>query len=443
MRVNFTQAIRGQFFDIAEVGSAAEDLKANARHIDDGLLFLNGGTIAALLPWEEGCSLLRTENDYLDYRDKLIVPGFVDTHLHYPQTEMIGAYGEQLLEWLQTYTFPVESQYVSHDHATRMSAFFLSQLLSNGTTTALVFGTVHPQSVDALFSAAEHVGMRMIAGKVMMDRNAPDYLTETPEQSYQQTRELIVRWHNRGRLNYALTPRFAPTSSPELLAAVQQLREEFPDTWVHTHLSENSDEVEWVKALWPEHASYLDVYHHYKLTGKRSVFAHGIHLQDCEWDCLHHTDSSLAFCPTSNLFLGSGLFNLKKCQQKGVRMGIGTDVGAGTTFNMLQTLGEAYKVAQLQSYRLCASEAFYHATLGGAHALDLDDKIGNFQTGKEADFVVLDPAVTPLQKLRYANSRDIYEKLFVLMMLGDDRNIYHTWVDGKCVWQRDVLEVAA
>jgi guanine deaminase len=443
MVVNYTQALRAEFFDITRPGASAEELAAHARHIEDGLLFLNGGTATGLMPWEEGRSQLRHDGDYLDFRGRLIIPGFVDTHLHYPQTEMIGAYGEQLLEWLQAYTFPVEGQYVSHDHAARMSAFFLSQLLSNGTTTALVFGTVHPQSVDALFSAAERVGMRMIAGKVMMDRNAPDYLTETPEQSYRQTRDLILRWHRRGRLNYALTPRFAPTSSPELLGAVQKLREEFPDTWLHTHLSENSDEVAWVKSLWPEHDSYLGVYHHYNLTGRRSVFAHGIHLQECEWDCLHRTDSSLAFCPTSNLFLGSGLFNLKKCREKGVRMGIGTDVGAGTTFNMLQTLAEAYKVAQLQSYRLCASEAFYHATLGGAHALDLDDKIGNFQTGKEADFVVLDPAVTALQKLRYANSRDIYERLFMLMTLGDDRNIWQTWVDGKCVWRRDALEVAA
>lgn len=435
MVINYTQALRGQFFDITRVGAAAENLAANARHITDGLLFLDGGIIAALLPWEAGHRLLRNEKEYLDYRGKLILPGFVDCHLHYPQTEMIGAYSEQLLDWLQTYTFPVESQYASYDYAARMSAFFLSQLLSNGTTTALVFGTVHPQSVDALFNAAEQIRMRIIAGKVMMDRNAPDYLMETPEQSYRQTRDLILRWHKRGRLNYALTPRYAPSSSPELLTVVQKLRKAFPDVWVHTHLSENSDEVEWVKALWPEHASYLDVYHHYGLTGRRSVFAHGVHLQDCEWDCLHSTNSSLAFCPTSNLFLGSGLFNLKKCRQKGVRLGIGTDVGAGTTFNMLQTLAEAYKIAQLQGYRLCVSEAFYYATLGGAHVLDLDEKIGNFQAGKEADFVVLDPAVTPLQKLRYANSSDIYEKLFMLMMLGDDRNIWQTWVDGKCAWQ--------
>lgn len=443
MTTPYTTAIRSRFFDITAVSEDAEAVAQHARSVEDGLLLLHEGKTVALLPWDEGKTQLRHEHDWLDYRGKLIVPGFVDAHIHYPQTEMIGAYGEQLLSWLENYTFPVERQYHNPDHAARMSAFFLSQLLGNGTTTALVFGTVHPQSVDALFSAAQRLNMRLIAGKVMMDRNAPDYLTESAEQSYQQTQALIARWHNRGRLGYALTPRFAPTSSPELLAVVRRLREEWPDTWLHTHLSENIDEVAWVKALWPAHEGYLDVYHHYRLTGKRSVFAHAIHLQEPEWECLHSTDSAVAFCPTSNLFLGSGLFRLQTCRQKRVRMGIGTDIGAGTTFNMLQTLGEAYKVAQLQSYKLCASDAFYHATLGGAHALDLDDRIGNFMPGKEADFVVLDPAVTPLQKLRFANSRDIYEQLFLLMTLGDDRNIWQTWVDGRCVWRRDALEAAA
>ncbi len=435
MSVTCTQAIRGSFFDITAVVDTPAQLPEQARYIEDGLLLLNGGEIVSLQPWEEGRLQLADDVAVLDYRGKLIVPGFVDTHIHYPQTEMIGAYGEQLLEWLQQYTFPVESQYHCPQHAAKMSAFFLHQLLSNGTTTALVFGTVHPESVDALFTAADGLGMRLIAGKVMMDRNAPDYLTETPEQSYQQTRALIERWHNKGRLSYALTPRFAPTSSPELLSKVSQLKAEFPDTWMHTHLSENPQEIEWVKSLFPAHKNYLDVYDAYQLTGRRSVFAHCLHLEEEEWDCLHKTDSAVAFCPTSNLFLGSGLFDLKTCWQKGVKMGVGTDVGAGTTFSMLQTLGEAYKVGQLQRYKLAACEAFYHATLGGAHALDLDSRIGNFSPGKEADFVVLDPAVSALQQMRHANSKDIWEKLFVLMTLGDDRNIAATWVNGQCVWQ--------
>jgi Cytosine deaminase and related metal-dependent hydrolases len=203
---------------------------------------------------------------------------------------------------------------------------------------------------------------------------------------------------------------------------------------MQTHLSENPNEVAWVGDLWPEHERYLDVYHHYGLTGERSVFAHGIHLHESEWRCLHDTGSAVAFCPTSNLFLGSGLFRLPTCWQHKVRMGIGTDVGAGTTFSMLRTLGEAYKVGQLQSYRLRASEAFYHATLGGAHALRLDDKIGNFTPGKEADFIVIDPDVTPLQRLRNRRCKDIYEQLFVLMTLGDERNISETWVNGEQVW---------
>jgi len=429
-----TTAIRASFFDFTGVAKTAEEIADRARYIEDGVLLLEAGRIVGLHTWDARPQL---PDEVLDLRGKLIVPGFIDTHIHYPQTEMIGAYGEQLLEWLNHYTFPVESQYHCADHAAAMSAFFLQQLLANGTTSALVFGTVHPQSVDALFSAADAINMRMIAGKVMMDRHAPDALLETPEQSYADTRALIARWHGRGRLSYALTPRFAPTSSSALLDKVQQLRQEFPDVWLHTHLSENPQEVAWVKALFPQHEGYLAVYHHHQLTGRRSLFAHCLHLEDREWQCLHDTDSAIAFCPTSNLFLGSGLFNLKRSWQQGVKVGIGTDVGAGTTFNMLQTLGEAYKVGQLQQYRLSAAEAFYHATLGGACALDLHDHIGNFTAGKEADFIVIDPAVSPLQQLRLGNSKDIWEQLFMLMTLGDDRNIAQTWVNGCAVWSRD------
>jgi len=431
--------LRASFFDFIAPVEQPEALSDAARYYADAVLTLRAGKVVSLEPWESVADHIDM-TQVKDLRGKLIVPGFVDTHIHYPQTEMIGAFGEQLLAWLDNYTFPVEQQYHCPTHAAKMSAFFLQQLLSNGTTTALVFGTVHPQSVEALFSAAEQLNMRLIAGKVMMDRNAPDYLTETAEESYQQTRALIRRWHQRGRLGYAVTPRFAPTSSPQLLERVGQLRDEFPDTWLHTHLSENPQEVAWVRSLFPQHKSYLDVYHHYRLTGPRSVFAHCLHLHDSEWRCLHDTGSAIAFCPTSNLFLGSGLFDLKRCWQEKVRMGIGTDVGAGTTFNLLQTLGEAYKVGQLQHYKLTACEALYRATLGGAQALDLDDKIGNFSPGKEADFVVLDPAVSPLQQLRYANSKDIFEQLFVLMTLGDDRNIAGTWVNGQPVWQKESVD---
>ncbi|MGQ6312905.1 guanine deaminase [Serratia sp. IR-2025] len=435
MALQFTTAIRGNFFDITACVEEPQQLDERLRHIPDGLLLLNEGTIVWFGSWQQGEALLPPGFAVTEYRDKPIVPGFIDTHIHYPQTEMIGAYGDQLLGWLNNYTFPTESRYGCEQHADEMSAFFLRELLSNGTTTALVFGSVHPQSVDALFTQAQTLNMRLIAGKVMMDRHAPEALLETPEQSYRQTRALIERWHGKGRLGYAITPRFAPTSTPALLAQVQRLREEFPDVWLQTHLSENPQEVAWVKSLFPQSQSYLDVYHRYGMAGGKSVFAHCLHLEEQEWDCLCETRSAIAFCPTSNLFLGSGLFDLQQAWRKRVKLGIGTDVGAGTTFNMLRTLGEAYKVGQLQHYRLSAVEAFYHATLGGARALALDDKIGNFNVGKEADFVVLDPAVTPLQQLRYANSATSAEQGFVLMTLGDDRNIYRTYVNGKVVYQ--------
>ncbi|HEJ9171352.1 guanine deaminase [Serratia nevei] len=440
MALQFTTAIRGNFFDIAACVEEPQQLDERLRHIPDGLLLLNGGVIVWFGSWQQGEALLPPGFAVTEYRDKPIVPGFIDTHIHYPQTEIIGAYGDQLLDWLNNYTFPTESRYGCERHADAMSAFFLRELLSNGTTTALVFGSVHPQSVDALFSQAQTLNMRLIAGKVMMDRHAPQALLETPEQSYRDTRELITRWHGKGRLGYAITPRFAPTSTPALLAQVQRLREEFPDVWLQTHLSENPQEVAWVKSLFPQSQSYLDVYHRYGMTGGKSVFAHCLHLEEQEWDCLCETRSAIAFCPTSNLFLGSGLFDLQQAWRKRVKLGIGTDVGAGTSFNMLRTLGEAYKVGQLQHYRLSAVEAFYHATLGGARALSLDDKIGNFDVGKEADFVVLDPAVTPLQQLRYANSATPAEQGFVLMTLGDDRNIYRTYVDGKVVYQAAVSD---
>lgn len=441
-----TRAVHGNFFDIREPVLHPKDLETQVRYIEDGLMLLSGGHIAWLGSRQEGIGKLAQVAPSLeidDYRDKLIVPGFVDTHVHYPQTEIIGAYGEQLLEWLTRYTFPAEQQYHCADYSKRTSKFFLNQLLLNGTTTALVFGTVHPQSTDALFKEASNINMRLVAGKVMMDKNAPNSLLETPEESERDTRALIARWHNFHRLSYALTPRFAPTSSPELLSKVRLLKQEFPDVYIHTHLSENVEELSWVKEMYPEHQNYLDVYHQYALTGERCVFAHCLHLDDSEWNCLHNTDSTIAFCPTSNLFLGSGLFDLHKSWQKQVRVGMGTDVGAGTTFNMLETLSEAYKVGQLQHYRLSAFEAFYHATLGGARALHLDDKIGNFNIGKEADFVVLEPGASALQKLRVTNSKTLAEKLFVLMILGDDRNVYSTYVDGEQVYVRDVLQGGA
>ncbi|OTG57378.1 guanine deaminase [Acinetobacter sp. ANC 3903] len=428
------RAVRGRFLDIQHTVSQASDIAPAIRYIEDGLILLNAGKISWFGTWEEGKDLLSTDTPFEHYPDKLIVPGFIDTHIHFPQTEMVGAYGEQLLEWLNSYTFPTELQFKDKAYADKIAQFFVQQLFKNGTTTALVFCSVHTESVDALFEAAEQQQMRLIAGKVMMDRHAPDELCDTAESSYHDSKALIEKWHGKGRNLYAITPRFAPTSTPEQLARAGQLKAEYPEVYVHTHLSENKNEIAWVKELFPEQKGYLDVYYHYGLTGERSVFAHCVHLEEAEWDCMHATHSAIAFCPTSNLFLGSGLFPLKKTWEKQVKVGLGTDIGAGTSFNQLQTLNEAYKVQQLQGDKLSAFESLYHATLGGAKALDLDDKLGNFNLGKEADFIVLDLKATALQALRQERAKGIEDALFALMTMGDDRNIHATYIYGTPVY---------
>ncbi|WP_409421524.1 guanine deaminase [Pseudaeromonas sp. ZJS20] len=406
---------------------------AAQHYLDDGLLIIAQGKVLAAKPFAEA-SAAELALPRTDYRGKLLLPGFIDTHIHFPQTEMVAAYGEQLLAWLNSYTFPTERKFADPDYAARRADFFIDELLRNGTTTALVFATVHPASVEALFAAADAKRMRIIAGKVLMDRNAPDDLTDTAESGYRQSQALIAKWHHHHRLLYAVTPRFAPTSSPEQLAAAGKLFHETPDLYLHTHLSENCNEIAWVKSLFPEREGYLDVYDHYGLTGPRAVFAHGIHLEEKEQQTLADSGSAVAFCPTSNLFLGSGLFRLHPLKAAGVRVGLGTDIGAGTSFSLLQTLNEGYKVQQLQGEKLSAAEGLYQATLGGARALYLEDKLGNFLPGKEADFVVLEWAATPLQQLRQENSRDLADRLFALMMLGDERNVAATYVDGRQVF---------
>lgn len=429
-----TTVVRGRFLDIQNLVAQAADIAEQVRYLEDGVLISEAGKIKWFGPWQDAAAHLPEGVAIQHYPEKLIVPGFIDTHIHFPQTEMVGAYGEQLLEWLNTYTFPTEMQFQDPTYAAKIAEFFVQELLKNGTTTALVFCTVHPESVDALFEAAQRHQMRLIAGKVMMDRHAPDALCDTPERAYTDSKALIEKWHGQGRALYAITPRFAPTSTPEQLQLAGQLKAEYPDVYMHTHLSENKHEIAWVKELFPAQQGYLDVYHYYGLTGSRSVFAHCVHLEDHEWDCMHATDSAIAFCPTSNLFLGSGLFPLKKTWEKQVKVGLGTDIGAGTSFNQLQTLNEAYKVQQLQGDKLSAFESLYHATLGGAKALSLEQQLGNFDIGKEADFIVLDLQATALQTLRQQQAKGIEDALFALMTMGDDRNIHATYVYGQAAY---------
>ena len=429
--------VRGRFLDIQNIVSHASEIAEQVRYIEDGVLIIEQGKIRWFGPWDAAQDHLPTDVEIQHYPEQLIIPGMIDTHIHFPQTEMVGAYGEQLLSWLNTYTFPTEIQFKDKAYAQEIAKFFVNELLKNGTTTALVFCTVHPESVDPLFEAAEQHQMRLIAGKVMMDRHAPEALCDSAESAYVDSKTLIQKWHGQGRALYAITPRFAPTSTPEQLERAGQLKAEFPDVYVHTHLSENKDEIAWVKDLFPHQNGYLDVYHHYGLTGQRSVFAHCVHLEDTEWKCMHDTNSAIAFCPTSNLFLGSGLFPLKKTWDQQVKVGLGTDIGAGTSFSLLQTVNEAYKVQQLQGDKLSAYESLYHATLGGAKALDLDDKLGNFTVGKEADFVVLDLKATALQQLRQSRAKSIEDSLFALFTMGDDRNIEATYIYGQKAYQQN------
>ncbi len=405
----------------------------------DALLVMAGGTITAFGPYEAVKPTLPEGTAITVFPDALLCPGFIDTHVHYPQTEMIGAFGGQLLEWLERYTFPTELKFADPAYAARIAKVFLRELLRAGTTTAMVYCTVHPHSADALFAESERFDTLMIAGKVLMDRNAPPGLLDTSiAQGMDETEALIARWHRRGRQLYAVTPRFAGSSTAAQLEAAGHLLSRHDGLFMQTHVSENLAEIAWIAGLFPERADYLEVYAHAGLIGPRSVLGHGVHLDEGNLCTCHETGAALAHCPTSNLFLGSGLFRLFETQdlRRPVRVGLGTDVGAGTSFSQLMTLGEAYKTAALRGDRLDGLKGFYLATLGGAHALHLDHRLGQLAPGYAADVCVLDLKATDLLALRTAQSADITDTLFALMTLGDDRAVAATYVAGRRVYDR-------
>ena len=427
------KAIRGRILtflgDPAEVGAAA-----SYRYLPDGIVVIEAGmvtdvgTAAALLP------TLPPDTMVDHYPEHLILPGLIDTHIHYPQTQVIGSYGAQLLEWLQKYTFVEEQKFQAPAHAERVARFFLDELLRNGTTTAVVYCTVRPESVEAFFAESERRNTRMIAGKVMMDRGAPEGLLDTAETGYRESKALLRRWHGRGRQLYAITPRFALTSTEAQLQAAGALVREHPDAYMQTHLAENLDEIATARRLYPTASSYTDIYDRYGLLGPRSLFGHCIHLDAAELERLSATGSIAVFCPTSNLFIGSGLFDLAMLRDaaRPVRVGLATDVGGGTSYSMLRTAAEAYKVLQLRRQNLPALAAFHMMTLGNARCLGLEDRIGAIAPGREADLVVLDARATPAMAHRMETIQDdLEEELFVLMTLGDDRSVRATYVAGE------------
>ncbi|WP_028007754.1 guanine deaminase [Solimonas flava] len=397
---------------------------------EDGLLLVEDGRIAAAGPAAELLPALPDGTTIVDHGTDLLLPGLIDTHIHFPQTEVIGSAGRDLLDWLEHYIFAVEARFGDYAYASEVAEVFLDELLRNGTTTALVFCTVHKASAEAFFAAAERRGLRMIAGKVLMDRNCPDNLRDTAGDGERETRELIETWHGRGRLAVAITPRFAPTSTPAQLAAAGRLARDYPDTYIHSHLAENLGEIAWVRELFPERRSYLDVYDHYGLLRERAIYAHCIHLDSVDRRRMADCGACAAHAPTSNLYLGSGLFDFAASDEAGLRFGVATDVGGGTSFSMLRTLGEAYKVAQLRGQRLTPLRAFYLATLGNARVLQLQNRIGSFAAGCEADFIAIDWQATPLLARRIAGCRTLSEKLLVLMTLGDERAVRRTYIGG-------------
>ena len=405
-------------------------------HYGDGLLWLKGQHIHAVGHFKELLPSLPNGCDVHDYRDKLIMPGFIDSHVHYVQLDIMASYGRQLLDWLNEYTFPEECRFANQAHAEALSNAFLDEMLRSGTTTAQVFGSSHPGSMDAFFAASQKRQLRMLAGKVLMDRNAPEALMDG-KTGIADSERLIADWHGRDRLGYSVTPRFAPTSTKRQMDAAGALLRNDKSLWLQTHLAENSGELDWVAELFPGSRDYLAVYEEAGLVGPRSTFAHGIHLDNDMRKRLADQGANIAFCPSSNLFLGSGLFDREAANQTGMAFTFASDIGAGTDLSGFATLKAAYQVGQLKGQPLTAWQGFYGLTMGNAKALSLDSYIGQLAPTLEADFVVIDTQATSLLARRINRCTTLGERLFALMMLADDRAIYETWSAGQCQHRRD------
>ena len=403
-----------------------------ARHESRGAVLIEGGIIRATGP-ADALRRAHPAARVTDCGEALLSAGFVDAHIHYPQTAIIASWGKRLIDWLNGYTFPEEMRFGDPDHAARAADTCLDLMLAQGTTTACSYATIHPESVDAFMAAAQRRGMRVLAGKTCMDRNAPDGLRDTAQSAHDDSRALIGRWHGVGRLSVVITPRFAPTSTRQQLEALGALWAEFPHLLMQTHLSEQTEEIAWVRALFPEARDYLDVYEMHGLLGRGAVFGHCIHLTARERARLLEAGAALVHCPTSNSFIGSGLFDLAGLKAEGQRVGLATDIGGGSSFSMLRTMAAAYEIAQLRGAAIHPAQLWWLATAGSAAALGLGDRIGNLVPGREADIVAVDLASTPAIAQRHARASDIWEALFPTIMMGDDRAIRQVWVAGRPV----------
>ena len=424
------RAFRGELLSVAH---DPRDRPDAVRHEPDGLLVVEDGIVVARGPYADLADAYA--GIAIEPLPGLIVPGFIDAHVHYPQMDRIASHGAQLLDWLDRHIFPAEQAFADRAHAETVAALFLNELLRHGTTSALVFPTVHAHSVDALFEAALDRRMRIVSGKVLMDLG-PEGLADTPESARADSEALIRRWQGRGRLGHAITPRFALTSSDAQLEMAGALLAAHPDVLLHTHLAENPRECAAVAERFPDTLDYLDVYDRFGLVGPRSVFAHGVHLPERACARLAESGAGIAICPSSNLFLGSGFFDFGQADRHRLRLGLGTDIGAGTNFSMLHTAGLAYQAALARGDALDPFRALHLATAGSAALLHIEDRVGSLEPGQEADFVLLDTASTPLLARRTAGA-SLAERLFALQRLGDDRAIFRTYVLGDCAWRRD------
>ncbi|MGB3024798.1 guanine deaminase [Paradevosia shaoguanensis] len=424
--------LRGRVFTFIEEPQDIDDT-ASYRYLEDGAVTIENGKIIAVGDYSPADA---AGAEVIDHRPSLIMPGLIDLHLHYVQMQVIGSYAPALLDWLHAYTFVEEQKFGQQGHAAAIATSFFDELIRNGTTTAVAYCSVHPESVDAFFTEAARRNMLMVGGKVMMDRNAPEALLDTAQTGYDDTKALIARWQGKGRAHYAISPRFAITSTPAQLEASRALVAEFPACYVQTHLSENDAEIAYSMELYPEAKDYLGIYEDYGLLGRKTLLGHSIHLSHREAHVMAETGSVAVFCPTSNLFLGSGLFDYERLHKTGVRIGIATDIGGGTSVSMLRTLDEGFKVAQLRKQQLSPLNSFYLATLGNARALGLEDRIGSIAPGRDADLVVLDSSAISHMALRMQTISGVAQELFLLQTMGDDRSVREVYIAGEAAKTR-------